>query len=334
MKKLLCVSLSVMMVLSLAACGGKKEKKDETLKFGMGVYTEVSKATNAEADANGQGKTTTNVAVVTVDAAGKIVACQIDTSDITVAYTGEGKAVANESFATKYELGDAYNMVAYGGSVKEWYEQADAFEGVVCGKTLDEVKALVAGEGKGTDEVINAGCTITITEFVKAVEKAYNNAVASDVTAKATLKLGAYTEQSCKDATEEANGQNQVATTFVALAVDADGKVVAATSDCVQVKFTFDATGASTFDLTKAVASKKEQGTAYGMSAYGSDLNGDGVVKEWNEQAAAFDAACVGKKVAELSSLLGENGYGNADLQTAGCTMAINGFVKAADKLK
>jgi len=332
MKKLLCVTLSVLMVVSMVSC--KKETKAETLKFGMGVVTEVSKASNAEADANGQGKSTTNVAVVTVDAAGKIVACQLDTADATVAYTGDGKAVANESFATKYELGDAYNMVAYGGSVKEWYEQADAFESVVCGKTLDEVKALVAGEGKGTDEVINAGCTITVTEFVQAIEKAYNNAVASDVTAEHTLKLAADTEQSCSDATEEKDGQNQLATTFVAFALDAEGKVVAATSDCVQVKFTFDATGASTYDLTKAVSSKKELGTNYGMSAYGSDLNGDGVVKEWNEQAAAFDAACVGKTVAEVEALAGADGYGNADLQTAGCTMAVGGFTKAASKLK
>ena len=330
MKKLLCVSLSVLMVVSFVGC----KKGAETLKFGMGVVTEVSKATNAEEDVNGQGQATTNVAVVTVDAAGKIVACQLDTADATVAYTGDGKAVANESFATKYELGDAYNMVAYGGAVKEWYAQADAFESVVCGKTLDEVKALVAGEGKGTDEVITAGCTITVTEFVQAIEKAYNNAVASDVTAEHTLKLGVATEQSCKDATEDANGQNQLETTFLAVALDAEGKVVAAASDCVQVKFTFDAAGASTYDLAKAVSSKKELGTNYGMSAYGSDLNGDGVVKEWNEQAAAFDAACVGKTVAEMEALAGADGYGVAELQTAGCTMGVNGFVKAASKLK
>ena len=330
MKKLLCLSLSVLMVISFVGC----KKEAETLKFGMGVVTEVSKASNAEADANGQGKATTNVAVVTVDAAGKIVACQLDTADATVAYTGDGKAIANESFATKYELGDAYNMVAYGGSVKEWYEQADAFESVVCGKTLDEVKALVAGEDKGTEEVINAGCTITIVEFVQAIEKAYNNAVASDVTADHTLKLGVSTAQSCKDATEDATGQNQLETTFLAVALDAEGKVVAATSDCVQVKFTFDATGASTYDLTKAVSSKKELGTNYNMAAYGTDLNGDGVVKEWNEQAAVFDAACAGKTVAEITGFANADGYGNADLQTEGCTMGIDGFVKAAGKLK
>jgi hypothetical protein len=225
-------------------------------------------------------------------------------------------------------------MVAYGGAVQEWYKQADAFETVVCGKTLDEVKALVAGENKGTEEVINAGCTIMVHEFVQAIEKAYNNAVASDVTAEHTLKLGVSTAQSCKDATEEKDGQNQLETTFLAVAVDAEGKVVAATSDCVQVKFTFDATGASTYDLTKAVSSKKEAGANYGMSAYGTDLNGDGTVKEWFEQAAAFDTACVGKTAAEIASLMGENNYGSADLQAAGCTILVDGFVKAASKLK
>ena len=333
MKKLLCLSLSVLMVVSLVGCK-KEEKKAETLKFGMGVYTEVSKASNAEEDVNGQGKTASTAAVVTVDAAGKIVACQLDTADATVAYTGDGKAVANDSFATKYELGDAYNMVAYGGAVKEWYAQADAFETVVAGKTLDEVKALVAGENRGTEEVINAGCTIMINEFVQAIEKAYNNAVASDVTAEHTLKLGVSTAQSCKDATEEKEGSNQLETTFLAVAVDAEGKVVAASSDCVQVKFTFDATGASTYDLTKAVSSKKEAGTNYGMSAYGTDLNGDGVVKEWFEQAAAFDAACVGKTASEITALMGGDNYGNADLQAAGCTILVDGFVKAASKLK
>ena len=85
MKKLLCLSLSVLMVVSMAGCK-KEEKKAETLKFGMGVVTEVSKASNAEEDANGQGQTVSNVAVVTVDAEGKIVACQLDTADATVAY--------------------------------------------------------------------------------------------------------------------------------------------------------------------------------------------------------------------------------------------------------
>ena len=53
----------------------------------------------------------------------------------------------------------------------------------------------------------------------------------------------------------------------------------------------------------------------------------------WLLQAGAFDAACIGKKAGEVSSLLGENGYGNADLKSAGCTVLVNGFVKAAAKI-
>lgn len=353
MKKILCLLLCIAMLVTtvaFVACGekesetngtetnetesGTKENPETvTLKFGLGVIIDVSKATNADEDKNGQGKVAITGAAVTVDADGKIVACVLDTADITVEYTNDGKAVAKESFATKYEQGDGYNMKLYGGSAKEWYEQADAFCATVKGKTLSEVQALVADGGKGNDEVISAGCTISVSEFVLAVEKAYNNAVASDATADNTLKLGVNTEQSCKDATEEKDGQNQIETTFFASAVDANGKIVAATADCVQVKFTFDATGASTYDLSKAVSSKRESGANYGMSKYGNDLNGDGVVKEWFEQADAFAAACIGKTAGEVGSLMSEDSYGTADIQSAGCTIAVSGFVKAATKL-
>ena len=93
------------------------------------------------------------------------------------------------------------------------------------------------------------------------------------------------------------------------------------------IAFTFNTQGASTFDATKAVLSKKEQGTNYGMVAYG------GAKKEWFEQAAAFDAACIGKKSSEISALMGTDGKGAADLQTAGCTIFVSGFVKAASKI-
>ena len=67
------------------------------------------------------------------------------------------------------------------------------------------------------------------------------------------------------------------------------------------------------------------------MAAYGTDLNKDGVVKEWNEQAAAFDAALAGKNADEIAGLE-KDGYGSADLQTAGCTIAVSDMVKAAVK--
>ncbi len=324
MKKYVAILLCAIFVLS-AMVGCSSEPV--TLKFGSGVYVSTPSATDATADKDGSGKVDITVAAVTVDANGKIVACAVDTASNTVKFTSQGKAVAEADFKTKYELGANYNMVAYGQASAEWFEQADAFETVVAGKTLDEVKALVAEGNKGTAEVVNAGCTIMINEFVGAIEKAYNAAAASNVTEKHTLKVTAYTEQTCTDATAEKDGSNKVATTVFAAAVNDDGKVVAASSDCVEVTFTFDAKGVSTLDTTKAVASKKEQGANYGMVAYA------GSAKEWFEQAAAFDTLCVGKTAAEITALMDEDGKGVDEVKNAGCTIYVTGFVKAASKI-
>ena len=343
MKKLICVLLSVLMLLSVAAFVGCDKTTDTetaapetttgetneqtTLKMGLGVYTATPSVTDATEEKDGQGKVAITAAVITVDAEGKVVACELDTADLTVKYTAEGKAVANDGFKTKYELGADYNMVAYGGAAKEWFEQVDAFESVVVGKTLDEIKALVAEGNKGTDAVVSAGCTIMVAEFVSAIEKAFANLTDSAATSANTVKVAFDVAQSTKDAAEEVNGQNQVEATVVGAALDAQGKVVVAASDCVQVKFTFDATGASTYDLTKAVSSKRELGANYGMVNYG------GAAKEWFEQADAFNALCAGKTAAEIAALCGADNYGTEELKAAGCTILVNGLTKAAAKL-
>ena len=324
MKKIISILMVSLMVLSLFTITGCQQ--EASLKLGLGVYTSVT-AADASEDKAGQGQATITAAAVLVDNDGKIVKAFIDCADNKVGFTADGKAVANDSFQTKYEAGAAYNMVAYGGASKEWFEQADAFCALIVGKTAAEVKALVAEDSKGTDEVITAGCTIYVAEFANAVEKAISNAAASNATKNDTLKLGVSTAQTTADATEDKAGSNKVETTLVAAAVAADGKITAASSDCVEVTFTFDLAGKSTFDTSKAVLSKKEKGADYGMKAYG------GSAKDWFEQAAAFDAACVGKTAKEAESLMGADGKGNADLQSAGCTIAINGFAKAVSKI-
>ncbi len=332
MKRILSIVLCVLMILTSLVFVGC-EKDAQNVKFGLGLHSAVAKATDADGESNGQGQVAITAAAVMIDENGKIVKCAIDSADNTVNYTANGKAIAAESFLTKYEKGDNYNMKLYGGAAKEWYEQVDAFCALVVGKTADEVKALVAEGNKGTDEVVNAGCTIMIADFVYALVDAIDNATESNATADDEVKLGVFTEQSLKDATEEANGQNKLETTVFAAAVDANGKIVVSSNDCVQVVFTFDANGASTYDTTAEVVSKKEKGEAYGMSLYGADLNGDGEVKEWFEQSAIFDAACVGKTAGDVETLLADTNYGSDELQTAGCTILVNGLVKAAAKI-
>ena len=202
MKKITAILLCAVMVLSalaLVGCGAS----EETLKLGLGVYSTVEKATNADGNTNGQAQAVVTAAAVLVDADGKIVKCTIDVADNTVSYTSEGKAVANESFKTKHELGDAYGMKSPYGSKTEWYEHANAFCALVEGKTVSEVKALVAEDGKNSDALVSAGCTIGSSEFVKAVVAAVANAKDSAATKSTTLKLGINTDQKTSDATAE-----------------------------------------------------------------------------------------------------------------------------------
>ena len=327
MKKTISLILCAIMLCSLVALTGCVAPADAALKFGSAVYVSGVSATDATADKDGAGTIDVTIAAVSVDADGKIVACALDTASNAVAFKADGKAVAAAEFKTKYELGDNYNMVAYGGAGKEWYAQADAFESVVVGKTLDEVKALIVDGYKGNDEVIAAGCTIGIADFIGAVEKAYNAAEDSSVTAADTLKVTAYTAQTNEDATADKDGKSSLETYVFAAAVNAEGQVVTATSDCVAIDFTFNAIGKSTLDTTKAVQSKRELGDNYGMVAYG------GAAKEWYAQADAFDANCEGKTAAEIAGLMGNDGKGVEAVQTAGCTIYVNGLVKAAAKI-
>lgn len=341
MKKFLSVILTVVMLVSLVALAGCGEA--QTLKFGFGVVSSYSDVTSATEEANGAGTVNTTAVAVLLDADGKIVDIDLDTAQLKAAWTAEGKIVATTEFRTKYERGTDYGMAAYGydkngdEKVLEWNEQADAFMATVIGKTLDEVKAYMAEDGYATGDLATAGCTIKVSEFISALEVAVNNAADSAATADATVQVGmscsAYYEN--KDATAEANGSDELDCTAVGVALDKDGKIIVAATDASQGKFAFDATGASALAEDATITTKLALGDAYGMAAainYGMDKNGDGKVLEWYDQAAAFNNALVGLTASEITGLQGEGNYGNADLQTAGCTITVNDFVAAAVK--
>jgi len=331
MKKLLGIILSVVMlisVVSLAGCG-----KAETLKFGLGVTSYIENVKNADGNTNGAAEATSTFAAVLLDGEGKIVKCAIDTAAHTLSFTSKGEYVEANEFKTKYEAGKNYGMVAYGGAKKEWFEQVDAFTALVAGKTLQDVKALVSTNGKGNDEVVTAGCTIIISDFITALEKAVNNAADSSATADSTLKIGVISTQTgSKNATAEADGVNEVDVTVTATALDKDGKIAAAKTDAIQVIANFNNKGVASTTANTAFTTKIEAGDNYGMKAYGQDLNGDGAVKEWYEQASAFDNACIGKTANDISALATDKGYGVDTLQSAGCTINISDMVKAAVK--
>ena len=154
-------------------------------------------------------------------------------------------------------------------------------------------------------------------------------------------KLGMGVEvstSSSTNATADKAGNAQVDATVAAVVLGSDGKIVACRIDAVQNKIAVSAEGAVTVPTT--FKTKMELGSDYGMAGnqWSADNNGDGVIKEWNEQAKVFEQYVVGKTAAEVSSFsikTLDNGYKiSADdaLLSAGCTIQITDFIAAVVK--
>ena len=327
MKKFLMVIFCLTMALTLVACGGAKEKE---YKFGMGVVTslESSKTGTAQVDAT--------VAAVVTDAEGKIVACRIDVAQNKTAIA-EGVATVVTEFKTKMEKGDAYGMAGKvdndgNGVMKEWYDQVYAFEAHVIGMTGAEVAAmeteLVNGHYITTDaDLLAAGCSMQITDFMEAVAKACADEQGFTFKTAKEFTLGVAADSydnGSKNATAEADGAVQMYSDFAA-AVISEGKILAAINDAIQPQVAFNAAGEITAKTYKGT--KRELKSGYGMEGK-VDNNGDGVMKEWFEQSKAFSEFVVGMTGAEVAALETElvNGHyisTNEDLLAAGCTIQI-----------
>ena len=287
------------------------------------------------------------VATVVTDADGKIVLCRVDAIQNKVTLDGGNYTITNTK--SKMELGDDYNMAKYGHSlvgnetVKEWYEQAKAFETWCVGKTVNEVKGMATqtmdnGYVISKDQaLLDAGCTISITDFVDAVVKACNDEQGVSFEAKGEFTLGlainSYDSGSAA-ATAEADGAIQVYSDFAATVVQ-NGTILASLNDAIQPKSTFNAEGVTG---TSFKGTKRELKEDYNMAKYGHSLIGAETVAEWYVQSAAFSAHVAGKTVdavKNLSTQTMDNGYvisADKALLDAGCTMSIDGIIDVVVK--
>ncbi len=334
MKKILAIALCLCMVLCVVACEKAPAEKDYKLGLGVVVSTASSKEGNAQVDAT--------IAAVVTDAEGKIVSCRIDVAQNKMA-VADGAVDTAKTFETKMELGDRYGMAPVGidndgnGVCKEWYEQAKAFESYVVGKTGAEVAALETQEAGGHQiavdkALLDAGCSMQITDFMAAVAKACADEQGmSFKAAEGTFTLGVAAKTSAADskpATADAEGLVAMYSD-IACAVVADGKVIATLNDAIQPKINVTTAGAVAPQEFKGT--KRELKEGYNMAAYGQPNVEGGTVKEWYIQSAAFSSYVLGKTAAEIAGM--QTKEVNAHqisvdqaLLDAGCTMQITGI--------
>ena len=295
------------------------------LKTGLAVVAGVKDSKSATAEEAGEGKYDVTLVAVLVDDNGVIQDCVIDGVATSVQFDAAGALVTDTAVApqTKNELGENYGMVAWGGAIAEWDQQAAALASFAVGKTVEELKSGAIDEtGKapaGTDLATQA--TIYLGGYVSAIEKAVANAQHLGAQSGDALKLVAVNEISGSTAaTAEEEGLAQLYTTASALTFNGE-TITSCAIDAVQAKVNFDTTGAVTTDLTAPVQTKNELGENYGMVAWG------GAIAEWDAQAAAFASYITGKTAADVAGIAvnEKTAPTDADL-TASVTIKIGGF--------
>ncbi len=333
MKKFIAIVMCVCTLLAIVACNTTAKEADYKLGMGVVVSMDSSKTGNAQVDAT--------VATVITDADGKIVACRIDVAQNKMD-VADGAVDAAKKFETKMELGGRYGMAGKvdnndDGVMLEWDAQAKAFETYVVGKTVSEVEAIKTQEAKGHQiavdkTLLDAGCSMDITDFIAAVVAACKDEQAMSFKAAEgsfTLGVAATTDASdSKAAAGEETGLVAMYTDFAATVI-VDGKIVAALNDAIQPKITINAAG----EIVEKnyVATKRNLKENYNMSKLGAsmDPNNDGKVLEWYLQSEAFSKHVVGKtadEVANMGTAANSIGYQmstDADLVAAGCTIQI-----------
>ncbi len=280
------------------------------LKTGLGVVTSAKSSKAATADADGNAQVDSVIATVTLDADGKILKCSIDTAQTKIPFTAAGVINTDKTALkpSKTELGENYGMKKASSIGKEWFEQAQAFADWTIGKTIDEVKGLqvkkVDDNHPAVPDVpeLTSSVTVSVADYVSAIEKAVNNAKANsqtqEVSGDVKTGLGIITKiASSKDATADANGNAQVDSTIVAVTVDSTGKIVRCTIDAAQTKIPFSTKGELAGDTTAVPSTKNELATNYGL------LKASTIGKEWFEQAQAFADWTIGKTIDEVKAV-------------------------------
>ena len=265
--------------------------------FGLGQNISIGSSRGASNDRPTQAQADVTIAAVGFDADGKVASVTIDVAQTSVGFDEDMKISSDlTETRTKKDKQDDYNMRGSSEIDAEWFEQAEALEEWMIGKTVDEITGM---EVKEVDEAhqhvpdveeLTSSVTITVEGYLEAVEEAWENR--EEVSGAETVGLGIKT--SIAKSTSE---QAQVDTTMAATAFDSDGNVAGAQIDVAQIRVAFDEEGQITTDLEEEVRTKVELGDDYGM------VGASGIDAEWYEQMEALEDWMVGKSVDEITGM-------------------------------
>lgn len=315
MKKWCFLMACVCLLFAFVGCnngaGGSKNDDEKKTKLGMAVC--------ASADAKeDEGSIDAVLAAVLTDTDGVILACRLDEIELKPAVKN-GKLQDVTDFRTKNERGDEYGMKA-GGAKQEWYEQAAAFCKYVVGKTSNEVAGIETTDGKATDKDLSAGCTMVVTDFMKAVSDAA--AHAKEFSVAASDKLGIAVSATRVAGSEDAAPQYDML--FSAVSVNAEGKVTGCMVDELEKEFSVE--NGRFADDSGEVKTKKVLKDDYHMKS------ASGIGLEWYEQVENLQKYLSGKNTADIDGIPLTDGKATDTDLSSGCTIAVTDMLKNVQK--
>jgi len=323
LKKTLALVFVLALTMSLfTGCGAKKNAKT-----GFAVITSADHGSKSAGEDDGLAQADSTAAVVLIDSKGIIKDCVIDVVQTKINFTADGAISTDLSkqFVSKHELKDAYNMKGASPIGKEWYEQANALEAYVIGKSIDEVKGIKLDDGYPAEKDLESSVTMAIGDMLDVVVKAAANAEELGASAKDKVGLGIISTlgSSSKDAGEE-DGVAQAYTTYSAITLDKNNKITSSIIDASQTNVTFNAAGEITSDLVGGFKTKLELGNDYNMK------KASPIGKEWFEQSKSFSDYIKGKTVSEVTGITLVDGVAS-DLASS-VTITIGDFLTTISK--
>ena len=272
--------------------------------FGLGQNISIAKSSPAGDDKTAQAQADVTIAAVGFDADGKVASVTIDVAQTRVAFDEDMQVTSDleAEVATKKELKEEYGMLKASEIEAEWFEQAEALEAWMIGKTIEEISGMPTYEKDESHlqvpdlEELKSSVTIDVGGYLAAVEEAWENR--EDVAGAETVGLGVLTSIGKSSSAEgDTTAQAQVDTTMAATAFDADGNVAGAQIDVAQVRVAYDEEGQITSNLEDEIKTKQELKEEYGM------LKASEIDKEWFEQMAALEEWMVGKSVDDITGM-------------------------------
>lgn len=217
MKRFFALTIAMVLTLSMAACSDKQttppsssgsENNSVTdqqqpgssqnqntsteqngtaaaTKTGVGIVITLDDSRGATEEKPARAQAEVTVCAASFEEDGKIVSVRFDVAEPGVDFDKEGALTTDltEAIETKRQQGDAYGMKGVSGIGKEWYQQVDALEEWMVGKSAEEVlgmKTSTQNESEYADEAdLTSSVTIAVGEFLDALQAAYDDAQGS-----------------------------------------------------------------------------------------------------------------------------------------------------------